>query len=806
MIFNSKQSQSFAREKLYLSFISNAIKGFYYDNINTMYKKLTLLILLLGVFSCKTKQEEYSYDAIGDFYSGYAPVFRDNFTGIIDSLGNVILPCEYISIKKIWEAKGFCTAIKMNNKNEEITEIFNLKTGEKILSSTADDIDFYDNGWIVVRSDYDMVYDYEGKVIVPEKYTDIGVLDDNGYIRVTIFDRENGIYYYGYIDKNGNEKIPPIYTELPSKIEKIPSLLKVQKNGLYGYIDTENNERVPIKYDDLADMSLEYSYLSGWCQKDGKYGYIEEGKEVIPPIYEDKLYNEHYRVVAKNSQGKYGIFDVNGTQLTDFKWDEVVYQIYTIDVVRKDGKYVLHKFNADNKEIEYSFDEAVAFDEDWIIAKKNGKWGMVSLLEEKILIPYEYDTFEEGSEYIFTKNGEKYVIDFDNKYTVKPFNDSKKAKQKNNVFATYDNVQQLDDKHFIVTQNNKKGVINAQGKITVPIAFENVYDRDKDNTVLVTKGNEELEGIYDYVIGKELLPCKYYRILDTDDIPYLIVGEVREKKGGEKNSVDFYSKKYEPISIGVYDNADYRFFHTYLIVDKGGFTGVMDKNGKEIVPCKYRIINYDYDLKAFKVINHGGAYGLYDGNGKMHLPLEYDYIGHKAGNVIYRDYEGKAGVYNLTKGHIIPCKYEWYDTFYSYILAKHENGKLLWFDGDGKQLLQFENADIHNFTENSVIILDNQTKKTLFMNEEGKILFEKDYTQVSKNISSEGLMAVQKKQKWGFMNLQGEEVIPCIYDEARRFWNGIGKVKTKGKWMFINNKGEILPNVTAKEENDEKFW
>ena len=232
----------------------------------------------------------------------------------------------------------------------------------------------------------------------------------------------------------------------------------------------------------------------------------------------------------------------------------------------------------------------------------------------------------------------------------------------------------------------------------------------------------------------------------------------------------------------------------------------MDKNGKEIIPCKYRIINYDYDLKAFIVINHGGAYGLFDSNGKMLLPVEYDIIGHKGGNAVMRKYNGKAGLYSLTKGLIIPCEYKWVDYFYSNIITKHENGNLTWYDADGKQFLQFENADIYNFTENMIIIKDDKTQKTLFMNGEGNVLFEKDYTQVSKNISDEGLMAVQKNQKWGFMNLQGEEVIPCIYDEARRFWNGIGKVKSKGKWMFINNKGEIIPNVTAKEENNKKFW
>lgn len=56
---------------------------------------------------------------------------------------------------------------------------------------------------------------------------------------------------------------------------------------------------------------------------------------------------------------------------------------------------------------------------------------------------------------------------------------------------------------------------------------------------------------------------------------------------------------------------------------------------------------------------------------------------------------------------------------------------------------------------------------------------------------SEGMAAVQKKGKWGFINVKGEEVIPCKYDEgARIFSEGLAAVMHGDKYGYINTKGE----------------
>jgi len=54
------------------------------------------------------------------------------------------------------------------------------------------------------------------------------------------------------------------------------------------------------------------------------------------------------------------------------------------------------------------------------------------------------------------------------------------------------------------------------------------------------------------------------------------------------------------------------------------------------------------------------------------------------------------------------------------------------------------------------------------------------------------LALVMKDNKWGYIDLYGEEVIPLQYDVANNFTNKYAKVKKNGKWGYINTEGEII--------------
>lgn len=54
---------------------------------------------------------------------------------------------------------------------------------------------------------------------------------------------------------------------------------------------------------------------------------------------------------------------------------------------------------------------------------------------------------------------------------------------------------------------------------------------------------------------------------------------------------------------------------------------------------------------------------------------------------------------------------------------------------------------------------------------------------------SEGLAAVKRNGKWGYIDEAGRQIVSCIYDSARNFSEGVAAVEQGGKWGYIDKTG-----------------
>jgi hypothetical protein len=71
-----------------------------------------------------------------------------------------------------------------------------------------------------------------------------------------------------------------------------------------------------------------------------------------------------------------------------------------------------------------------------------------------------------------------------------------------------------------------------------------------------------------------------------------------------------------------------------------------------------------------------------------------------------------------------------------------------------------------------------------------------------------GLLKVKLDGLYGFINIDGEEIIPPTYDDARDFSkHGFAQVKKGEKWGVINTAGEIVIDIKHEQiwENDGKI-
>jgi hypothetical protein len=86
---------------------------------------------------------------------------------------------------------------------------------------------------------------------------------------------------------------------------------------------------------------------------------------------------------------------------------------------------------------------------------------------------------------------------------------------------------------------------------------------------------------------------------------------------------------------------------------------------------------------------------------------------------------------------------------------------------------------------------------------EGNEIVRPEYVQVGD--FHEGLVAVKMKPEahnWGFIDKTGEVVVPPKYDDVANFYLGYASVYLDGYWGYINTQGnEVIPCVFYSEDS-----
>ncbi|MFN8243255.1 MAG: WG repeat-containing protein [Ferruginibacter sp.] len=77
--------------------------------------------------------------------------------------------------------------------------------------------------------------------------------------------------------------------------------------------------------------------------------------------------------------------------------------------------------------------------------------------------------------------------------------------------------------------------------------------------------------------------------------------------------------------------------------------------------------------------------------------------------------------------------------------------------------------------------------------------WEKDYDYVDNCIC--GLSKVQKAGKVGYVNKEGQVMIPLQYDEGLTFREGFAAVRVSGKWQYLDSTGKAITEAVFDEAN-----
>lgn len=227
-----------------------------------------------------------------------------------------------------------------------------------------------------------------------------------------------------------------------------------------------------------------------------------------------------------------------------------------------------------------------------------------------------------------------------------------------------------------------------------------------------------------------------------------------------------------------------------------------------------KVPEYNQDTQQKKSVNKTSTNNSTSGVAYKKYPLSsYDMIMPFHEGLAAVSKNEKIGFINKSGYEVIPCQYDNATEFKEGISSVILNNLTGFINKTGKLVIPYKYSPLfgYGFYDGvACVAVDSPdyNEKWYVIDKTGKTQI--NCTQYSSlEFFSEGLALVAKDNKFGFINRQGIEVIPCIYDYDSNsfdyqyfFKEGLCKVVQNGKYGFINNEGDVVIPIKYSSANN----
>lgn len=451
-------------------------------------------------------------------------------------------------------------------------------------------------------------------------------------------------------------------------------------------------------------------------------------------------------------------------------------------VIKRDGNIVIPA--------EYDFVQVPNQDKDIFIVVADGKYKAINSNKQELYTNFEeVSGVQEVDSSVYNSSILKYKEN--NKYGLLDFEGNKVTD------AEYDEISSLQDKYgeILVKKNDKYGVINIKGIQLVSCKYDYVkgdgFNRDgsyKDGGYII--GNKTKNGyVYGYVDKneKEILKMEQenvYRVTEINSNDVYLVASKNGRYALYKNKEILTSNKY----IDIYYNNGTDTF----TVQKNKSFGLIDLSGNILVPEKYDElmvvgiyvkaslddVNYTFDLKGNEVQNSKYVSLEETSTGRFYISIDDNY---------------KYGIVDKEKDVVVENKYDYIEEIKSTGLLIATKGEdITIYTGSINEVVSVEHAQLERV--DNYIKVTTQTEM-YYLTADGKKVGNK--TVYLRN----NIYANKSGNKWGFVDLKDNVVVPYKYDEVTELDEyGFAGINKDGKWGVVNSNGDVILEPTYKSD------
>jgi hypothetical protein len=243
----------------------------------------------------------------------------------------------------------------------------------------------------------------------------------------------------------------------------------------------------------------------------------------------------------------------------------------------------------------------------------------------------------------------------------------------------------------------------------------------------------------------------------------------------------------------IYDDI-YCFTEGLSAVKKDNRYGFIDTTGKAIIPITYDQV-YPFN-NGRATVEKGGKYGCIDKDGKIVIPIIYEKVGSFRNGICAVMLNRKWGFVSENGSVKTPFEYDaTYSLYKGGISAVSKLDKWGLIDSAGRVIRPLE-YDIIKLDQNNIILHNKGKSGIIDFNNNIILPLEYDHISEYNRFLKDGLCLIQKNNRYGYINKYGKIVIPLKYDKATEFKDNVAIVSKNDKYInnfgLINNKGKKI--------------
>lgn len=532
--------------------------------------------------------------------------------------------------------------------------------------------------------------------------------------------------------------------QLHYKVEEISEYkyFTLEQNQKYGVIDRNGNIVIEAEYGAVQIPNPSKAIFV--CVKE----YNENTKE-----YETVVYNEKKEVLLSNYKNVQAISIYTNVNSTPYEKSVLTY--------KENGKYGL--INLEGKQITkpvYDEISSINYKEGTFLVKQNELEGIINM-KGKVIIKCEYESVT--SDNYYSENGNKKQAGF---IVSKKTEDGYRYGYANYrgtiilnpIYTQLERVTEIANEkgvYFIAFKNGQAGLLKNNKEI-LNYEYEDIQ-YNVLGSIFVTKRNGKYGAVNQE--GTTVLYPEYDNVYTGG----MYLNALKDK---DIFIFDLNGNKIETneVSKTKTENANY-----YITIDKNNKYKVVDSKDNIIIDKDYTYIEYlpgDYFI-----VERDSKSGIIDSNGKSVIELKYDSISRiNETDILQMETNKNIALYNLNMKEIVSMD--------NAIVKEVKDEKayiLLYSDTDFKYLDKKGNVlTSQNLFENNSLFAKNINGKWGFVDKDGNLKVQNDYELVT-DFNKYGFAGIKKDGKWGSINQNGEVVQEPTYDLKRNIPEFVGK-------------------------------